>query len=620
QEAYDEPLNTHSSGFNGAIRHGGNYGLVYYKTGTMLYNLRYVLGDELFLNAMRYYVRKWKFAHPYPEDFREAIIEYTQTDLNWFFDQWMETTKFIDYSVDKIKRKDKTSDYEISFSRKGRMQMPIDFTVTTEEGKQYKYHIPNTWFIRPMNSDTRVLPKWYGWDLLEPTYTAKISLGAGEKIKSVEIDPAHYLADIDLTNNKLGDGGIRSWEPDYRVSNLTSWGKQKNFWRPDVWYNWYDGLQAGGHIEGSYMNKHSYYANVWYNTRLGQVDIASADKRKNQPVAFDIYNKNTMNKVWRGTTATEQAYYNAGIWKFNAQLEKVFRKQDQRNPKYSKIFIGAKYLINDLSYQTYLLYPEEWGKRGQQKNFLNASINMGYFRNYTYSKGSGEFTINVRTPSFGSSYNYSYANLNSINKINWKKFEIKSRVFAQYGMGNFPLESQLYLAGANPEQLIDNKYTRARAFVPRDWLGYGVNTNHFQMGGGLNLRGYAGYLAPERLKVNGTDSIAYTYAGKSGASYNLEIDFDRFIKFTPKLLKNFKMDTYLFSDFGVLNYSTTGNKNIFGKFRMDAGLGTAVTLKFGSFDVKPLTVRFDMPFFVNAAPAVSDYLKFRYVVGINRAF
>jgi outer membrane protein assembly factor BamA len=187
-------------------------------------------------------------------------------------------------------------------------------------------------------------------------------------------------------------------------------------------------------------------------------------------------------------------------------------------------------------------------------------------------------------------------------------------------MGRFPLESQLYLAGANPEQLIDNKYTRARAFVPKDWLGYGVDVNHFQMGGGLNLRGYAGYLAPEKIKLHGQDSIAFAYTGRSGASYNLEVDFDRFIKFTPKLLKNFKMDTYLFTDLGILNYKTLGNKNVFGKFRMDAGVGTALTIKFGSYDIKPLTIRFDMPFFVNAAPAVSDNFKFRYVVGINRAF
>ena len=101
---YNDPaLNTHSDDFGSALGHGGGYRHVYYKTATMLYNLEYVLGEELFLKAMQHYFQKWKMAHPYFNDFREAIIEYTKVDLNWFFDQWMETSKTIDYSIKDIK-------------------------------------------------------------------------------------------------------------------------------------------------------------------------------------------------------------------------------------------------------------------------------------------------------------------------------------------------------------------------------------------------------------------------------------------------------------------------------------------------------------------------------------
>jgi hypothetical protein len=637
---YDEPLNTHSSGFHGAIRHGGNYGLVYYKAGTMLYNLRYVLGDTLFLNAMRHYVKKWKFAHPYPEDFRDAITEYTQTDLNWFFDQWLETTKYIDYSIDDVKKYKGNNTgneklhhasswpvYEITFSRKGRMEMPIDFTVTGESGRKFKYHIPNREFVKKVDSGTTILPKWYGWDLLHETYEAQIILP--EKIKSVEIDPEHYLADIDLTNNKKGSGGIRTWKFKHYVSNPASWTKQNNFWRPALWYNHYDGIQAGMHIEGKYLSKHSYSATAWYNTRLGRYRKAGEPEKGNQHFAFNIYNENSANKFWPQSKVYEQAYYNAGIWKGELGFEKTFRKQDQRNPKYSKIFIRTKYLVNDLSFRNYLMYPDQWGPTEinesnfiniNSKNYINASIDIGYFRNYVYQSGTGEFTITSRVPSIGSDYNYGYLNINSINKINFKKFEIKSRVFAQWGVGNFPFESSLYLAGANSEALIDNKFTKARAFVPVDWLGYGVDVNHFQYGGGLNLRGYAGYLAPKEVQANGTDTLHFTYFGKSGAAYNLEIDFDKFIKIPAKgLTKNLKFDTYLFTDLGIINYQS-GSINRWGNFRMDAGVGTALTIKFPRYDIKPLTLRFDMPLFLNTPPAFSDYFEFRYVVSVNRAF
>src|SRR5690606_6410565 len=110
------------------------------------------------------------------------------------------------------------------------------------------------------------------------------------------------------------------------------------------------------------------------------------------------------------------------------------------------------------------------------------------------------------------------------------------------------------------------------------------------------------------------------YYGNSGAAFNAEIDFDKYIKIPAKgITKNFKVDTYLFTDLGILN-TNTSSENYFGKFRLDAGIGSAVTFKFGPYDMKPVTLRFDMPIFVNTPPAVSDYFKFRYVIGINRAF
>lgn len=618
-EGQDAIINTHASMFGGAIRHGGNYGLVYYKTGVMLYNLRYVLGEELYLKAMQYYFDTWKFAHPYTEDFRDAIIQYTQVDLNWFFDQWLETTKFIDYEiedVDKISSEGDSTTYEIEFEREGGMQMPIDFTVTLEDGRKIKYYIPNTWFVK--ETDAIVLPKWYGWDLLQPTYKTRIKVPG--KIETVEIDPDRYLADVDLTNNKVGNGGISTWEFEHNVPNIPNWTKQRNYWRPDIWYNRADGIQIGPHIEGKYLNKFSYSATAWWNT--GFLQGEGAENLKHQHFAFTFNNTFSLNRLIKHASVYDNFTYNTGIINGTLGFEKIFRKQDARNPRHSKVFIFTKYLINEDYYQNYLLYPNLWGRslESATEGLVNGSINLGFFRNYVYGANSGEYTFTVRVPSIASDYNYSLINVNSINKINVKNFEARSRVFGQLGLGNIPWESKLYLAGANPEMLIENRLTRARGFVPTDWLGYGLGINHFHMGGGLNLRGYAGYLAPEPINENQKDTIVYSFAGHSGASWNLEIDFDKFIKIPAKgITKNLKVDTYLFSDIGILNFKRVG-ENYWSFVRMDAGIGSSLTIKFTPYDIKPLVFRFDMPFFLNSPPAGSEYWQFRYVVGVNRAF
>ena len=143
----DPVLATHSDQFDDAHGHGGGYRHVYYKTAAMLYNLQYVLGDELFLKSMKHYFNTWKMAHPYDDDFRDVIINYTKVDLNWFFDQWLETDKRLDYSINKV-NKIGNDEYELHFERKKRMQSPIDFTVIAKDQKKYKFHIPNQWFVK----------------------------------------------------------------------------------------------------------------------------------------------------------------------------------------------------------------------------------------------------------------------------------------------------------------------------------------------------------------------------------------------------------------------------------------------------------------------------------------
>ena len=57
-------------------------------------------------------------------------------------------------------------------------------------------------------------------------------------------------------------------------------------------------------------------------------------------------------------------------------------------------------------------------------------------------------------------------------------------------------------------------------------------------------------------------------------------------------------------------------------FRMDAGIGTALTIRrWGNRNaIKPFTIRFDMPFFLNRPPAGQDFLAFRWLIGIGRSF
>lgn len=601
----DMQLNTHSDDFNSALNKGGGYGLVYYKTATMLYNLQYVLGDELFLKAMQHYFDQWKMCHPYFEDFRNSIINFTHVDLNWFFDEWLETTKKTDYEIFSVNRKNKDS-AEIKFYRKSEMQMPIDFTVYTKDSS-FKFYIPNTYFQK--KTDATILPMWKGWGLLNKEYTAQIYLPKNSKINDVKIDPTYRLADVNQLDN--------SWDFPYTFSfdNLkTISDDRRNFqwrWRPDLWYNSIDGIKTGLNFTGSYLNTYeSFKGTIWYNTMLAKDYSGSAKTFVNFDISFDPLSK-------LNTHLIEELKYIDGMFSIRYGASATRNK--------TKISIYWKdFFRQNNSDLDYLLYPQQWNSSNR-----NGSLNIDMSRKYSFTNVNGEISLNFRG-SFISDYDYSRMNGTWVNHYSFWKFELHSRLFLQTMMGNNPApESMLNLSGGNSEEMMDNSFTRSRGFVPTPWLGYGSDYNHFQFAGGLNIRGYAGYLVP--VSYNGTQY--YLYQGNSGMALNTELDFDKFIPINSKFLnKYFHIDLYFFGDIGMIQYQYSNqgtpiyniNKNVINSDLMaSAGNGIALTIKrWGNLnEIKPFTIRFDIPWYLSNTPYVDGQnIRFRWIVGLNRSF
>jgi len=605
----DPQLNTHSDAFNGALRHGGGYRQVYFKTTVMLYNLQYVLGDELFQSAMQKYFDQWKICHPYFIDFRNSVIHFTKVDLNWFFDQWLEESKALDYSIKSLSKGKEKDEFQITFQRKGRMQMPIDFQVVAKDGKKYDFYIPNTWWEK--ETQASVLPRWIGWDRLKPTYTATVSIPSG--ISRVVIDPTNRLADINMLDNS-------SWKRidysfDHRIDNRSNRTSYEVFIRPDLWYNGYDGLKIGVHLNGDYMDyKSKFDLNIWFNSGLAQHNWGAAIPNINQfdQVSYRFNYTKPIDKCIKGSSIFLSAKSLDGMEGYSLGMNR------ESNTGHSTIYTYLKVLYRADSMDLhYLLYPDEW-----IPGYYNSSLNVGVNHDYDYRKGNGLINLNLRSSTLAGDYDYATASLKLTNNHRLGKFILKTRWFLQYGTGKiWPKESQLYLAGANPEELMDNAFTRSVGFVPSDWTGYGANANYFHAGGGLNLRGYSGYLTPFEDQNN---VIRTVYKGQTGTAINAELEFNRLFRFNPLFLNNaWKVKTYLFADAGIINSSFADEPLAFADFRADAGVGTALTItKWGVLElVSPVTFRFDMPLFLNRIPATeTQYVKYRWLVGVSRAF
>jgi uncharacterized protein affecting Mg2+/Co2+ transport len=602
-----QQLNTHSDDFNGALGQGGGYKEVYYKTASMLYNLEYVLGDSLFNKAMQHYFHQWKIAHPYFEDFRNSIIDFTKVDLNWFFDQWLETTKTLDYKIKSVKSTKNENEYKVTFKRLENAQMPIDFLVTSKDKKSHAFHIPNTWFVK--ETSATVLPKWYGWgNKLNTSYTALINIPGG--IKKIQIDTSYRLSDFNLLNNSTKTP-IR-FRFDHQIANEPIWEKYEMFWRPALWYNGYDGIKAGLHFNGNYFQqRHIFDATIFYNTGLVQQNFPHLQKDFDL-FSFDLNYKTALRNIGKKFIFSSNAKLLDGLQNLKAGIEKT-----SFNEKTRFYFYFKSMLRRDSSDLNYLIYSDEW-----QITKQNNTLNFGLQHNYFYENGNGKIFLNLKSAAFTKDYSYSSVAFIVLNQTRLGKFDLSTRFYLHYLIGtSIPDESALYLAGSNPEDMMDSKYTRSVGLIPSSWQGYSETTNHFQSGGGLNLRGYAGY-TPVVFTPNLNQRKLYK--GNSGGAINAELSFIRLFKTRySKIKKYLALDMYLFGDVGSIDFTNDSGKQVFAKVRSDAGLGTTLKIKKWGFLDKPspLTLRFDMPFFLSNPPDEEpEFIKFRWVVGISRAF
>jgi hypothetical protein len=594
-------LNTHSHDFGGSLAHRGSYTHVYGKTATMLYNLQYVLGDDLFLAAMRNYFDTWKMAHPYLNDFRNSIIQFTGVDLNWFFDQWLETNKDIDYSVCKVEKLENDT-VEITISRKGEMEMPIDLTIDSKFGMRYEYHIPNNWFIK--ETSATVLPKWIGYGNLNTNYTFKTHIPSG--VNNVMIDMSGRLADSYMINNNL-KGNI-DFSLDYGVYKWANLRKYELKARPDMWYNGFDGFKIGTNINGHYLKKHHVFnGNIWLNTGVLRGEDLKGNN-ENDKISYRLKYSTSLYKYVKNSRARLALTKLDGLNHFSIG----YNLKDRSGMNMMDISLNG-FERKEASDLHYLLYDHLWMPEKKNTNILmTLSHGYKYLQNNKLS-GKGMINLSLKSSSIMSDYDFAQLTLSAINKSVLGDWKINTRFFVQRGFGtNFPLESMLYAAGANPEELMDNKYTRSVGFVPNSWTNYGNSSGTFHYGGGLNLRGYTGAYMTEEGDVN-------TYKGTSGIAFNTEIDYTEMVPY----MEYFGVNSYLFMDMGVINENEPQESLAFSSFRMDMGIGFTCELSQlwdHVIDSEPLVLRIDFPLFLNKPTSEEGYMKLRCLVGLNRAF
>jgi hypothetical protein len=190
----EEPLTTHADHYMTNYAYGTG---TYTKGAVTLVQLEYITGAETFAKSLHKYYDTWKFKHPDPKKFFRVFEKESNMVLDWFEEYWINSTHFIDYSVDTMVNN------TVTIKKNTQFPMPLDVVVTTRDGKKHLYYIPHTLMRNNKKPDCphdkfTILPSW-DWTNSSYEFDTKLQK---EDIISVEIDPTRRMADVNFTNNK----------------------------------------------------------------------------------------------------------------------------------------------------------------------------------------------------------------------------------------------------------------------------------------------------------------------------------------------------------------------------------------------------------------------------------
>ncbi|MGG8497979.1 M1 family metallopeptidase [Tenacibaculum sp. TC6] len=181
----EEPLTTHADRYHT----NGAYGMASYSKGNIfLSQLEYIIGKDNVAKTLKKYFDDFSFKHPTPNDIKRTAEKVSGIHLDWYLNEWTQTTHTIDYGIKSVNGK------EITLERIGQMPMPIDVQVTYADGSKEMFNIPLR-MMRGEKPTTATIIE--DWTFAHPTYSFTVS----KNVKSVEIDPSQLMADINLDNN-----------------------------------------------------------------------------------------------------------------------------------------------------------------------------------------------------------------------------------------------------------------------------------------------------------------------------------------------------------------------------------------------------------------------------------
>lgn len=548
---------------------------IYSKTASVMFMLQYVMGDSTFEVFMKEYYNRWKFKHPYPEDFYSLAQEMSgKRNLQWFFDQWIHRTSRCDYAVCGLKSREEGEGPSRRFMTDFTIRklehaiMPLDVRLTMDDG-----------------SDTTVWIPVEEWMNGEEEYRGSVALP--RRVSKAEINPDGRILDINRLNNATGLPAAE-FRLDNTLFKVIPVDRYLVTGRPSLWYTDEGGWNVGYKVAGDYLNDmYRFSLGNWYNTREQTVD-------------YDLTAGNNLFRISPLTDADVRLYQLEGRRGATLSAQKTFRKTFSKPGSHH---LSLVYSYSRLMNREYLLRPNTW----EDGNLQRMIAGYSYWNRWKMWDLSASLFVEGSSSLLGrSDFQYSKRTIEVRSRIQLpSSIRLGLRLYQGAGYGNIPMQVRYYADQSSPLEQFSNPLLRSKGVIPS------TARDHALASGGGNMRGYFRH-AIARDKID---------------ALTAEMRFPTMIPFMNlrlpvlhRVMREFS--GVLFVDAGRLSPGSTDLWK--ERFELDCGFGfrlNSVTKWFGPFSGSSMfsaaglqSIQIDFPIYVSMPLPNEEKFKFRWVI------
>jgi len=565
---------------------------VYFKGEIFMFVLEYYFGRDRLDRLMQKYFSVWQGHHVSTEDMKRFFEKETGVELDWLFEEWLNTTKQCDYAVVSHSgewKNDSDGRYvegRVALKRIGEIEMPMDVILRMKNGKTSGYRIPT----RNDDPDISGLQRMPVWDLSTRTYEMYIRLN--DAIESVEVDSSLLLPDVNRRNNRSGILPNIEWHFQKPVGYSPTLDSYLIEHRPSLWHNSIDAVRIGYQFKGQWnSDEHRTKLGLYYGV-------------KNHAPDYDFTYSTPFYSLGRQTTLSGQSYKLEGRTENSAVVSRRLHDNAFNRPPFCDYSIGFR--TSALLDADYLPPKIGWDKGRVNVLYLTWGYQPRLF-------SSSYLELGIESSTLGSRWDFSKFHLRYKLPITIRRnyFSATVRLYAGYGTGDIPVQEQFYFSGASPRELFENKFYRSRGTLPDvAWQRKKNGNRHLYYDGGGSVAGYYdANIFSRRLMAYGLDLNFFNPARWA-------------LKKTIFVITEF--DPYLFSEGG---WAWNSNNELKGGLKelylMDAGFGAKYFLKFVPSWWGAYVLRFDFPIWINRPHRIGPNeksLSLRWLMGLDHDF